>query len=70
MEILEKLLKPAIVWVFIPLAAIIFWGAGNIIRALRGVPVDMEEVQTELHELRKRVETLEHERVRADAARG
>jgi hypothetical protein len=51
-QILDRLLNPAVAWVLIPLAALICWGIGNIIRALRGGPADMEEVQAELHDLR------------------
>ena len=61
-RILEKVLQPEIVWVLIPLAGIVFWGAGNIIRAWRSAPADMEEVQTELQDLRTRLEALERER--------
>jgi hypothetical protein len=61
-QVLDRILNPAIAWILIPLVALIFWGLGNIIRALRGVPVDMEEVQADLHDLRKRVEQLERGR--------
>lgn len=57
--ILEKLLQPSIVWVFIPVTAILFWGLTRVIRALRGEPDDFGEWKTELQQLRKRVETLE-----------
>ncbi len=59
MEILERLLNPAIVWVFIPVLAIVFWGITSVIRALHGVPDGMEETQAELEQLRARVEALE-----------
>jgi hypothetical protein len=66
-QILDRVLNPAVAWVLIPLAALVFWGLGNIIRALRGVPGDMEEVQAELHDLRTRVEQLERERRALDS---
>lgn len=59
MEILEKMLNPAIVWVFIPLLAILVWGGASIIRALRGEPEDFEEWKTALKQLQSRVEKLE-----------
>ena len=39
-QVLDRILNPAIAWILIPLVALIFWGLGNIIRALRGVPVE------------------------------
>jgi len=66
-QIIEQILNPAIVWVLIPLAGVLFWGASSIIRALRGAPADLEEIQAELHDLRTRVEELERERHAANA---
>ena len=66
-QILDRLLNPAVAWVLIPLAALVFWGIGNIIRALRGGPADMEEVQAELHDLRTRGAHLERERRALDS---
>jgi hypothetical protein len=60
--ILEKVLRPEIVWVFIPVTAILLWGVAGIIRALRGEPGDFEEWKNELKELRTRVERLEQAR--------
>jgi hypothetical protein len=59
MEILERILNPAIVWVFIPILAILLWGITRIIRALRGEPEDFEEWKNELRRLQARVENLE-----------
>lgn len=59
MEILDKLLKPDIVWVFIPILAILFWGLNSMIRALRGLPEEFEAWKTELRQLRHRVDELE-----------
>src|SRR5205823_2500829 len=67
--IIEKLLHPEIVWVLIPLAAIVFFGAAGIIRALRGVPASTDDVEAELQDLRRRVEELERERGRQDGTR-
>jgi hypothetical protein len=59
MEILERILNPAIVWVFIPILAILLWGITRIIRALRGEPDDFEEWKNQLRRLQARVENLE-----------
>jgi hypothetical protein len=59
MEILERILNPAIVWVFIPVLGILFWGITRIIRALRGEPDDFEEWKNELKQLQARVDKLE-----------
>jgi hypothetical protein len=59
MEILERLLNPAIVWVFIPILAILLWGITRIIRALGGEPEDFEEWKNELKHLQARVDKLE-----------
>jgi Na+-transporting methylmalonyl-CoA/oxaloacetate decarboxylase gamma subunit len=59
MEIVERLLNPAIVWVFIPILAILLWGITRIIRALRGEPEDFEEWKNELKQLQARVDKLE-----------
>jgi hypothetical protein len=59
MEILERMLNPAIVWVFIPLLAILLWGLTRIIRAMRGEPEDFEEWKNELRQLQARVDKLE-----------
>jgi hypothetical protein len=59
MEIVDKLLRPEIVWVFIPLAPIVFWGITSIIRALRGEPEEFEEWKKQLRQLQERIQTLE-----------
>jgi hypothetical protein len=59
MEIVERVLNPAIVWVFIPILAILLWGITGIIRALRGEPDDFEQWKNELKQLRARVDKLE-----------
>ena len=59
MEILERMLNPAIVWVFIPLLAILLWGLTRIIRAMRGEPEDFEEWKNELRQLQARMDKLE-----------
>jgi hypothetical protein len=59
MEILDKLLRPEIVWVFIPLAPILFWGLTSVIRALRGEPEDFGEWTKKLRDLEARVQELE-----------
>ena len=59
MDIIEKMLNPAIVWVWIPLVAILVFGAARIIRALRGEPEDFEEWKAELKKLKERVDKLE-----------
>lgn len=58
-QILDKVLKPEIVWVFIPLLAILFWGLNGLFRSLRGVPQEFEEWKTEVRQLRHRVEELD-----------
>ena len=58
-RILEKILEPAVVWVVIPVLAIIFWGLTSIIEALRGKPREPAEWQADLQQLRDRVEKLE-----------
>ena len=60
--ILERLLQPSIIWVFIPVLCILFWGIARVIRAMRGEPEDFEEWKNELKQLRTRVEQLEHAR--------
>lgn len=62
LEVLEKLLNPAVVWVFVPVLAILFWGIIGVIRALQGQPEDFEDWKKELSNLRTRVDKLEHER--------
>jgi hypothetical protein len=62
MEIWDKLLKPEVVWVFIPLAPIVFWGITSVIRALRGEPEDFGEWTKKLRDLEARVEELERAR--------
>lgn len=57
--LLERLISPAIVWVFIPILAIFFWGITGVIRALRGEPQDFQEWKKELKQLRNRVDKLE-----------
>jgi hypothetical protein len=58
-RILDRVLDPAIVWVFIPLLAILFWGLNGMLRSLRGVPQEFEEWKHELRQLRVRVDELE-----------
>jgi hypothetical protein len=61
-SIIDKLLKPEIVWVLIPISAIILFGLSSVIRALRGVPEqhdDVEQWKTEVQQLRQRVDALE-----------
>ena len=53
------MLNPAIVWVFIPLLAILLWGLTRIIRAMRGEPEDFEEWKSGLKQLQARVDKLE-----------
>ena len=68
--ILERVLHPSIVWVFIPITAILFWGLTSVIRALRGEPEDFAEWKTELHQLRKRVDQLESAQSSTHAGEG
>jgi Na+-transporting methylmalonyl-CoA/oxaloacetate decarboxylase gamma subunit len=70
MEILEKMLNPAVVWVFIPLLAILFWGITRVIRTLRSEPEDFEEWKNELKQLQARVDTLEQALQAARAEKG
>jgi hypothetical protein len=70
MEILEKMLNPAVVWVFIPLLAILFWGITRIIRTVRGEPEEFEEWKHELKQLQARVDTLEKAQQAASAEKG
>lgn len=58
-RILDKILEPAVVWVVIPVLAIIFWGLTSIIEAIRGKSGEPEEWQAELQKLQSRIETLE-----------
>jgi hypothetical protein len=58
-HILEKVLDPSIVWVFIPLLAILFWGLTSMVRALRGEPEEFEAWKAEMRQLRARVDELE-----------
>jgi hypothetical protein len=62
MDILDRLLQPSIVWVFIPVLAILFWGLTSVIRGMRGEPENFEEWKHELRQLRARVEHLEQAR--------
>ena len=59
MEIVERLLNPAIVWVWIPILAILLWGTTRIIRALRGEPEEFDEWKKELKQLQARMDKLE-----------
>ena len=59
MEIVERMLNPAIVWVFIPILAILLWGITRIIHALRGEPEDFEDWKNDLKQLKARVDKLE-----------
>ena len=59
MEILDKMLNPAVVWVFIPVLALLFWGIHGTIRALRGDGSDVDECRAEIEQLRQRIESLE-----------
>jgi hypothetical protein len=59
MEIVERMLNPAIVWVFIPILGILLWGITGIIRALRGEPEDFEDWKNDLKQLKARVDKLE-----------
>ena len=70
-RILEKLLDPAVVWVLIPLVAIVFWGVSSVMRAHRGGSRESEELEqtkAELKALRVRVEALENGQVRGERA--
>ena len=62
MEIVDKILNPAIVWVFIPILAILVWGITSTIRALRGEPEDFEEWKKELKDVQSRLAKLEQAR--------
>ncbi len=66
-RVLEKLLDPSVVWVLIPILAIVAWGAIGVARSLRGSPDGGEDLRAELDQLRARVEELE--RARSGAAR-
>ena len=62
MDILDKLLNPAVIWVVIPVLAIFFWGLSSVIRALHGEPEAKDEPdawRSEVQKLRARVEELE-----------
>jgi len=64
-HILDKILEPAVVWVVIPVLAIIFWGLTSIIEAIRGKSGEPPEWQAELQKLRERVEALERAQAQA-----
>jgi hypothetical protein len=58
-RILEKLLDPAVVWIIIPVLAILFWGLRSMVQAVRGNPQELETLQAEVRDLSERVEKLE-----------
>jgi hypothetical protein len=58
-RIIEKVLDPAVVWVLVPIFAILVWGLNRMLLSLRGVPQDAEELKIELRQLRARVDELE-----------
>jgi hypothetical protein len=59
MEILDKMLNPAVIWVVIPVLGIVFWGLTSIIYAIRGKTDEPPEWKADLQNLRTRVEALE-----------
>ena len=61
-QFLDRLLDPAVVWVLIPLTAIVFCGVNATIRSLRGVPKPSEDWKAEIEDLRARIDDLERER--------
>jgi CHASE3 domain sensor protein len=58
-QFLDRLLDPSVVWVLIPLTAIVFWGVNATIRSLRGVPKASDDWKAEVDDLRARVDELE-----------
>ena len=64
-QFLDKLLEPTVVWVVIPVLAILFWGLTSMIEALRGKSGEPAEWQAELQKLRERVEALEKAQAQA-----
>jgi hypothetical protein len=57
--LLDKVLSPSIVWVFIPVLAILFWGLTSVIHALRGTSEETVDLKTEVRQLRTRMDELE-----------
>jgi hypothetical protein len=64
-QFLDKLLEPTVVWVVIPVLAILFWGLTSVIEALRGKSGESAEWQAEMQKLRDRVEALEKAQAQA-----
>jgi hypothetical protein len=61
-QFLDRLLDPSVVWVLIPLMAILFWGVNATIRSLRRVPPSSEDWKADVDDLRARVDELERRR--------
>lgn len=62
-RVLEKLLDPSVVWIVIPVLAIVFWGLHSLAKTMRsGTSRDYESMQAELQNLQERVEKLERQR--------
>lgn len=57
--IVDKLLDPAVLALCIPVLAVLLWGLAAVLHAIRGEPEELEDLKTELQELRSRVDLLE-----------
>ena len=55
----DRILKPEILALSIPIVAILVWGLKSIISALAGQPDNFENWKQELENLRTRVDCLE-----------
>ena len=60
-QFLDRLLTPEIVWVTIPLTAIIFFGLTQMVRSFRRSTHDFDDWKAELDDLRARVDALERQ---------
>lgn len=61
-RIIDRLLRPEVVWVLIPLTAIVFWGISSVARSFHATGGDRDELgqcKADVESLRVRVEELE-----------
>ena len=58
-SVADKLLDTAVMAMCIPILAVTLWGLSSVIKSFRGEPEDLEDLKSEVQDLRSRVEMLE-----------